>query len=287
VSTLTAALSGVSFALIPVGIRAGATRGIEPRLLLVIAMPLCALAMLPGTLRAPGPPAAWLAGACNGIEQFAAVLVLRWGLRHGPMAPLWSAQMLSFVAVVLWAWLAWGEVPHTGHWLAMLAALASVTVAAQATGGAAGAPTRMLPYAVALVTLWTLNGATNATFKHLETLPAPGGGTLMSAHGDAVMLAMYATITVGAAIDLALRPVRARVGATFGCAVVVAAGSLGGLLLLRNALSGPSATVFTAMTGASLLAAAAFAWIIWRERPGRAGWISLVCALLAVAAASC
>ena len=286
-STLTAALSGVFFALIPVGIRAGAARGVEPRLLLVIAMPLCALAMLPGALHAPGPPAVWIAGASSGVEQFAAMLVLRWGLRHGPMAPLWSALMLSFVVAVLWAWFALGEVPHAGHWLAMVAAMVSVTVAALATKGSAGAPTRMLPYAIAMAALWILNGATNATFKHLEALPAPGGGTLMSAHGDAVMVAMYLTITVGAAIDLALRPVRASVGATLGSAMVMVGGSLGGLLLLRAALSAPSAAVFTASTGASLLAAAIFAWIIWRERPDRAGWISLVCALAAVAAASC
>lgn len=280
---LWAALSGALFALIPVGVRAAAGQGIEPRLLLVVAMPLCALVMLPGAIADPGPATAWLAGATCGIEQFGALLLLRWGLRHGPMAPLWSAQMLNFVLVILWCWWWLGETPTAGHGVAMVAALASVAMAAIAAGDG-GRTGSWLPYAIALVSLWVLNGATNATFKWLASVPAPTGGDLMSAHGDAAMVAMYATIALGAGMDLLLRPCRAPAAALALHAVVVACGSLGGLLLLRLALVGPAARVFTLNTAASLLAAAVFAWLFWRDRPSRAGWASLALALAAVAA---
>ncbi len=285
-SAIYAALSGIAFALIPVGIRGAAARNIEPRLLLLASMPLCALVMLPGAIVRPAPATVWLAGACNGLEQFGAILVMRWGLRHGPMAPLWSAQMLSFVLVVLWGWWWLGETPGVGHWIAICAALASVTVAA-GSGRSGGTTSRIAPFAVALATLWLLNGATNATFKFLSTLPAPDGSDLMSAYGDTALMAMYLTIAAGAAIDLALRPVRAHPGVTALFAAVVAAGSLAGLMLLRLSLNAPAATVFTVNTAASLLAAGLFSWLFWRECPTRSGWISLVCAMAAVAAAAC
>ena len=89
---LWAALSGISFALIPVGIRTATERGVEPRHLLLAAMPLCALAMLPGALAQPAPPVIWLTGIGIGLTQFGSIMVLRWGLRHGPMSPLWCAS---------------------------------------------------------------------------------------------------------------------------------------------------------------------------------------------------
>jgi hypothetical protein len=169
----------------------------------------------------------------------------------------------------------------------VLAALASVLAAAWNAGGAGNAGARrILPYAIALAAVWLCNGATNAAFKSLAMHAADGGGDLMSAHGDAVLVAMYATIALGAAGDLALRPARAPLGATFGCALLVSAGSLGGLALLRICLNAPAAAVFTVNTAASLLAASLLARLIWRERPSRAGWISLACALVAVAAAA-
>lgn len=283
---LWAALSGACFALIPVGIRAASGRGVEPRHLLLAAMPLCALAMLPGALARPAPMAVWLAGVGVGLAQFAAILVLRWGLRHGPMSPLWCAQMLGFVVTVLWSWWSWSEALTAGRAVAVLAALASVAAAAMNAGGGATAGRRVLPYAVALAAVWLLNGFTNVVFKELAMRPADGGGDLMAAHGDALLVAMYVTIALGAAVDLALRPARAPWLPLAGSAVVVAAGSLGGLALLRLCLDAPAAAVFTANTAASLLAAGVLAWVGWRERPDRAGWISLACALAAVAAAA-
>lgn len=286
-SAAYAALSGIAFALIPVGIRGAASRGIEPRLLLLASMPVCALVMLPGVIVRPAPAMVWLAGACNGLEQFGAILAMRWGLRHGPMAPLWSAQMLGFVLVVVWGWWWLGDTPGVGHWIAIAAALASVTIAAGSGREAGGTSGRILPFAVALAALWLLNGATNATFTYLATLPAPGGSDLMSAYGDTALVSMYLVIAAGAAIDLALRPVQADPCSTALFAGVVAAGSLAGLMLLRLGLNSPAATVFTVNTAASLLAAGGFAWLFWREAPTRNGWISLACALAAVVAAVC
>lgn len=284
-SAVYAALSGIAFALIPVGIRGAAARGIEPRLLLLASMPVCALVMLPGVIVRPAPATVWLAGACNGLEQFGAILVMRWGLRHGPMAALWSAQMLSFVLVVLWGWWWLGDMPGVGQWIAISAALASVTVAA-GSGRSGGATGQIAPFAIALAALWLLNGATNATFTYLATLPAPGGSDLMSAYGDTALVAMYLILATGAAIDLALRPVRADPAGTALFAGVVAAGSLAGLMLLRLSLNAPAATVFTVNTAGSLLAAGLFSWLFWREAPTRNGWISLACALAAVSAAA-
>lgn len=282
---LWAALSGACFALIPVGIRAAAGHGSEPRHLLLAAMPLCALVMLPGALGQPAPLAVWLTGFGIGLAQFGAIMVLRWGLRHGPMAPLWCAQMLGFVVAVLWGWWSWGEEPTPGRWLAVLAALAAVVAASWNAHDGPAATRRILPYAIALVTVWLLNGGTNAALKSLAMCPVAGGGDLMAAHGDLVLVLMYATIALGAAGDLALRPLRAPLLPTLACAVVVAAGSLGGLALLRLCLSAPAAAVFTVNTAASLLAAVVLAWLCWRERPSRAGWLSLACALAAVVAA--
>jgi drug/metabolite transporter (DMT)-like permease len=282
-----AALSGLCFALIPIGIRAGTARRVEPRHLLLAAMPLCALVMLPGALAAQAPLAVWLSGLAIGICQFGAIVILRWGLRHGPLSPLWCAQMLGFVVAVLWGWWAWSEVLSASRWLAVLAALGSVVAAAWTTGGGErSGPRRVLPYAMALAAVWLLNGATNAVLKSLAMHPADAGGDLMSVHGDAVLVAMYAAIAAGAAADLALRPLRAPPGPTAICALLVAVGSLGGLALLRLCLNEPAATVFTVNTAASLLTATGLAWIIWRERPSRNGWISLACALAAVIAAA-
>ena len=284
---LWAALSGICFALIPLGIRAATSRGIEPRHLLLAAMPLCALVMLPGALARPAPITVWLIGLGVGIAQFGAIMILRWGLRYGPMSPLWCAQMLGFVVAVLWGWWSWSEMPTAGRWLAVGAALVSVVAASwSAKEEGTVASRRILPYAAALAAVWLLNGATNAAFKSLAMIPATGGGDLMAAHGDAVLVAMYLTITAGATGDLALRPARAPLAATLGFALLIAAGSLGGLKLLRLCLNAPAASVFTVNTAASLIAVTVLAWTFWRERPSGAGWISLACALAAVGAAS-
>lgn len=284
-SILWATLSGSCFALIAVGIRAAAGHGVEPRHLMLAAMPICLLVMLPGALSHPAPATVWLTGLGVGLAQFGVIMVLRWGLRHGPMSPLWCAQMLGFVIAVLWGWWNWDEALGPGRIVAVLAAFASVVAAVwNANDGSATGPRRILPYATALAVVWLLNGATNAAFKSLAMAP---GGDLMAAHGDAVLVAMYATIGACAGLDFALRPSRAPLVATLGCALVLAAGSLGGLALLRQCLNAPAAEVFTVNTAASLLAATAFAWAFWREAPNRAGWISLAFALAAVLAAAC
>ncbi|MEK7415237.1 MAG: hypothetical protein AAB263_18175 [Planctomycetota bacterium] len=284
---LWAALSGACFALIPVAINMAAGRNVEPRHLLMVAMPLCALVMLPGALVHPAPLVVWLTGIGIGGAQFGAIMALRWGLRFGPMAPLWCAQLLGFVVAVLWCWWNWSEELTVGRLIAVLAAVASVIAAAWQVGGNGNSARRsIVPYAVALVAVWLLNGATNAAFKELSMQPCGESGNLMSVYGDLLLVLMYATIGIGAAADLVWRPARAPVVATIGYAAMLAGGSLGGLALLRWCLSAPASLVFTINTASSLLAAIALAWLFWRERPTLTGWISLACALVAVMAAA-
>lgn len=283
VAIVMAACSGFCFALIPIAIRGATSQGIDSNRLLAISMLICGAILLPRAIAADTPWFIWLAGGLIGLAQLGAIAALRLGLSHGPLTPLWCAQSVSFVVVTLWSWWQWDDKPSTGGAVGILLGFMSVGILAWGAGDdKGGKPTRILPYAIALMLVLALNGITNASFKTLAMLPIDTSDNLMAKYGDGALTGMYAVIGISSFL---LRPINhgpMPFHSTIGMSVVLAGGSLGGISLLRLCLTDSTALVFTVNATSSLLAAAILAWLLWGERPSPIGAVGLLVALAAV-----
>lgn len=277
---LLAAGSGLCFAVIGIALRAGEGRGRDPVLIFTGLAILGALWFLPQIGTAP-PAAALVLGAIAGLSQHAAIVVFRAGLAVGPLTPLWAAMLLGFLEPVAWTALAHGSRPTPGQWWAMALAAAAIAVAAglKGRGAGRGPAASRLAYPALLLAALVLNGMAGVCLVEADRRG-------LQDQWPAVMAGMYLGI-IAAALPGLLRA-RPRAGAWRAAApwsVLAAAGSIGGLLLLRLCIAAPAGLVFTAQAVASILGVAVAGVALFGERPSPAWWAMVLLVLGAVAAA--
>jgi len=274
--TLWAILSGVCTGVGGLSYRYAA-EGRVPTIQLNAGLGICGcllFAMLGGDQWAEFSPVACLLGLAGGVSQYAAIRLLRWTMRRGPLAPAWCAMSLGgFVPVIVCAFLFMGERPSRLQWLALLFTCAAVGAAAgqgKVNAGTGGITRRgMAVYGAMLVLLMVLAGGVNVILKYAAA------GPLLQAQGKILMCFVYVGMAAACGADLTLR--RGWVvnrHALIGGGVCAAA-ALGSYLIILSIMDLPSIRIFALNSTASILTVALGTAVRFREKPDL-GWYMVV-----------
>lgn len=279
---LLAAGSGLCFAAIGLSIRAANGRGIDPLRVITLACLGGAGWFLPEALATPPHLPAIALGVAAGLTQYASARLWRSGLALGPLTPMWCALLLSFLEPVAWMALVHGVSLTAGQWTAITCAIAGIISSARMSGPqSAGAASGLsLRYLGLLATLLLLNGVANVCLVEVDVR----GWKESSAQ---TMLALYALCALPGWWESRRQPAAGGPGwvVVLPWGLVAAAGSIGGMSLLRLCLDGPAGQVFTVQAAASIAGAAVGSVLLFRERATRIWWTTIVLVLAAVFAA--
>jgi len=202
-----------------------------------------------------------------------------------PLTPIWCALALSFVVVILYSRVVFGERLDWAKWLSLAAAVGCVVVssmpaaevgeiaeAAAATApAAAGVGDGGLLLAGLLVAIILSNSSSQVCMKDLG-MQMVDGRSLMDRHRELFIAMMYGLLTawaVGYCIYLGL-PLT---WTSLSLGLVAAAGSVAGVLLLTACVSAPAAVVFTLNGVAGILSASLISVLALGE-PATTQWIA-------------
>ncbi len=285
---LSVTFSGAAFALIGLAVRFGAPRGVDSLHVAVIGMLGGVLFFAPDAARilAGGsiPPSVWLLGLAAGLTQYAAVRLIKTALRMGPLTPLWCAQMLAFVPVILYAGFFLGERILPVHVAALILASLSILFAAlnqdpapAQSVGSQVRPRSVWLYAAVLAGALILNSIANISVKALASTAAPGGSQLQ-VYGGLFYLMMYLLIWLGSAAELLIarrQPASWALMLVLGLAAGL--GSVTGVVTIRIGMTLPAAVSFTLSSTTSILCAALAGALLFGERRTRWWWATVAC----------
>jgi len=281
---LLVTFSGIFFALIGLASRIGAPLGVDSLHIAVVGM-LGGMIFFGADaleiLRAGDVPArVWQMGLAAGLTQYAAVRLIKTALRMGPLTPLWTAQMLAFVPVILYASLALGEPLEPVHLAALLLAGACIFFASRSQDLPAQPAARpggpRLAYLAVLAGALLLNSVANIAVKDLSAHTLPSERTLLEQFGSLFYFMMYLQIWLGSAAELL---VRRRAPASYawmlGLGLMAGLGSLLGVICLRQGMSLPAAVSFTLSSTTSIVCAALAGALFFGERRTRWWWATV------------
>jgi drug/metabolite transporter (DMT)-like permease len=278
---------GVSLSLIAIGYKLGEQRGIAPPQIAALAMGVGALMFgirwcSQSRNAAENLPLAslWSWAIASGLGGFACIKLIGVALRLGPVAPVSCALLLGFVPVVLYARLFHGERLSSWQYLSMTAALGAVVVAAMgrdATGGTDVALGASCLYGLVLLGMLVFNSITSMGIKAM----AMSGARASTAQAPFLFI-VYAVMAVASGLDLTMvqgRNFFSAIGVILG--LLVAGGSIAGMICLTFAAAAPAALVFP-VSSVTCIMAAALASAAFLGEQTDAAW----CATIGLAAAS-
>lgn len=282
---LSVTFSGAAFALIGLAVRFGAPRGVDSLHVAVFGMLGGVLFFAPDTARilASGsiPPRVWLLGLAAGLTQYAAVRLIKTALRMGPLTPLWCAQMLAFVPVIVYSGFFLGERILPVHLAALVLASLSILFAAlnqePPPEGTQARPHSIWLYAAVLAGALILNSIANISVKELASTAAPGGSQLQ-VYGGLFYLLMYLLICLGSTAELLIarrKPASWTLMLVLG--LVAGLGSVTGVVTIRIGMTLPAAVSFTLSSTTSILCAALAGTLLFGEKRTRWWWATVAC----------
>ena len=279
---LSVTVSGMAFALIGIAVRFGASRGISAQHVTVISTMVGMLFFGPDALRilssGPVPATIWVLGLAAGVTQYGTVRLIKIALRMGPLTPLWCAQMLAFVPVIVFSGFFLGERILPVHIAALLLASLSILFAAlnQDAPASGTQPRSVWLYGLVLAAALGLNSIGNMSVKALSSLLAPSGDNLLSVYGGLFYFLMYLIIWLGVVVELlATRrkpdswPLMLVLGLTSGL------GSVCGVTAIRAGMTLPAAVTFTLSSTTSILCAALAGALLFGEKRTRWWWATI------------
>jgi multidrug transporter EmrE-like cation transporter len=134
------------------------------------------------------PPRVWLWAVATGLTQYAAVNLVKWALKKGPLSALWCAISLSFLPVVAWSYAYFGETLTLTKSLAILLAIGCVFVSSRLSKPDSSTPPAAKPkfnflYGLILVAIIVLNCLTYVGSKDLAMWHLDGGQSYIDAFG--------------------------------------------------------------------------------------------------------
>lgn len=292
--TPLAAVSGISFSVMAIAYRLGAPRRVTPSHILLVA---CVMGMIVFGTQSLGqwshlPSRVVLLAATAGVSQFALLRLMHWGLKHGPLSPLWCALMLGFIPVILYSAVFLGEALAARHYLAVATATGSVLAAAFADTilhrlARKPAPAEIPPaqrhlhrnlresflYASLLMTILLTNAIASIVVKELSTRTGPAGNSDMNDFRYCYLFLLYLVIELGIVVELACSkaPAAPR-GSVLALGTLAGAGTIAGMITLTIYSAGQAATVFTVSGVASIVATSVGAVLLFGEKM-TLGWL--------------
>lgn len=271
---LLAALSGVALGIIGVAFRIGQNRNVIP-LHISMCMGLAGAiyfgVQMDWGLLGVLPLAVWIFVLLNAAGQIVAMHFTRVALGMGPLSPLWAAMNLTFLSVVIYSAIVFGEPVSALQLAAIVAAIATVLFASQLEGGGEleeGAEkkriNRKFAYSLLLLVILISNSIVFIAIKDLGTRPVEAGSPpILAQYTAPVFFVMYvglAVATGGAAWVQKAKPDRIRDLVLLGA--LAAAGSIAGMLLLNAAIGAPASLVFT-LSGVMTILTGAIASVLF------------------------
>ncbi len=290
------ALAGVSFSLVAVVFRLGASRGLEPLHLLGMGSVLgiavfSILAWRGGIDLSALPPALWVLPVLAGVGQYVTLKLFAAGMRMGPISAVWCMVSLHFVPTLVFAAAFLSEdllpLQYAGIGASVLCVLfASANVAPADDAATAPALPRegwrqRLLYLALLLTLLLTNSVLSISQRILGGWSDAGPDEAMRYHGHFLLALCYLTIAVLAAIDTVVLGHRLPSWkVTISLSLLLAAGSMCGLALLNACAR--SAVVFAVAGIMQILVVALVSVTAFRERTTPAWYATIISGVLAV-----
>jgi drug/metabolite transporter (DMT)-like permease len=280
---LLVTLSGVFFAVIGFSSRIGAPRGVDSLHVAVVGM-LGGMFFFGGDALAilqsgPVPERVWLLGLAAGLTQYAGVRLIKTALRMGPLTPLWTAQMLAFVPVILYASLFLNEKLRLVQIIAVGLSGLTIYCASRSQDFSGQGPkvqANRLLYLLVLSASLLLNSVANIAVKDLAFAVSASGRPLLDQYGGLFYFMMYLLIWLGSAMELLLtRRKPGSFGWMLGLGTTAGLGSLLGVICLRKGMALPAAVSFTLSSTTSILCAALAGALFFGEKRTRWWWATV------------
>ena len=276
-----AALSGASFALIPLAYRLGRSASINP---MIVNMSMGVFGTIVFAVQCRGeclhaPIRVWMAAVIAGGSQYLTARLIRVALGRGPVASFWCTCSLGFLVVVGYAWAFLDEHIAAFQLAAVGCGIASVVVASFTIDHSPGVETRKgsrLAYGALLAAILLLNGGMGMAVKDLSARAAASGQNMLEAYRNLFFLVLYAVLGVLGAADVAWGGgLRASWKKILPVGLLAGIGSTMGMVLLALAASHPAAVVFTINSTTAILVAAVLLTVLFKERV-TAAWCATV-----------
>jgi len=239
-------------------------------------------------VRGPGSRGVWIAGSIAGVGQVGLALLFSYSFARVPLTPIWCAQALTFVLVIVYARVLFRERMDWAKLLSLVAA--GGCIAASALNGppsdpatvesaAATEPVGGLLMAGLLVGIILCNAGTQLSMKELG-MRQVGGQSLMQRGRDLYMVLLYGCLTAGTAVYCVIYGLPIT-WVSLGLGLAAAVGSISGISLLAACVSAPAAVVFTLGGVAGILSASLIS-VLFLGEDANTLWI----ATMALAAAA-
>ncbi len=288
-----AAASGISFSLMAISYRLGAPKRVTPSHILLVA---CIMGMAAFGAQSLGqwtqlPLRVVLLATAAGISQFVLLRLMHWGLKHGPLSPMWCALMLGFIPVILYSAVFLGEALSVKHYFAVAAATGSVLSAAFADTIVQALSRRPAPaeiphaerhlhrnlrqsllYASLLIAILVTNAVASIVVKVLSTA-APNTPSDMERFRYCYLFMLYLFIEIGIIVELATsRTSGAPIRQVLALGSLAGVGTVLGMITLTIYSAGPAAKLFPVSGVSSIVATSVGSVLLFREKM-TLGWL--------------
>jgi hypothetical protein len=280
---LAAIFSGFLFSLIGIAARIGTGRGIHPLRVIGMSFIVGMIFFSPvlwqelPTL----PMRVFLFGLASGVSQIIAIHLFESLLARGPLSALWCSLRLSFIPVIFAASLIWKEVILPIQYIAAGVAVICVVCAAFSQPAApAGEKPRTTKqiwfYGMLLVLLMLMDSVINLGVKDLSMQAIEGGRTMLQGYGSSFYFIVYAVVVIAFIFDPSARSKQPGNWRNEILPVFFAAlGTVGGSLLLRQAMALPAVIAFPLGAVSSIVFTAVVGTIAFKEHR-TIGWYGTV-----------
>jgi len=230
-------------------------------------------------------PGLYLAGALFGLTQFLGCRLILNALKMGPLSPVWCAQSLSFVPVIIYSALFLGESFSSFQYISLVATFGAILAAAWGGGGKHVAGLRQhLVFGAVLVTILVSLSVLSLGLKFCSAHTEVGTtASISDLHGNALMALTYLFIGLCGFVDLTLRKawVVNRQAVTSGALLTVCA--LSAFALTLSIVSKvPAVLLFAGSSAVSILGACLISTFCFREKRTTGWYLTLGMSLLAI-----
>lgn len=236
------------------------------------------------------PPHIVLIGIACGTSQYLLFRMMVAALHRGPLSPVNCAVFLSFVLVIVYAYLALGEAVHLLQACGVAASILCVFFAAFQTGkgkkpdGRSHSARDWILYGLILFSIFVLGAITNGSFKYMSSMPEPGEHSYMKQYQLLVVSLLYLGLILGLGVQLLFQlPTRAMLrravlpGVIGGCASAVGLTIASTFSYLPAAFNLPVSAITSILFGAVIS-------VIWFGEKTSLSWWGMMTSGVATAA---
>ena len=226
--------------------------------------------------------------AIAGIFQYLVIVLLRWGLKLGPLSPVWCAASLNFIPTIIYAAIFCNEKLSIFQYFSIAATVGAIVSASfgnktQEEQKSSSLLTKIL-YCIILLALVIFNSSLGIALKLCTHLTFPGSDITYNAGcGNVILSVVYFIIMACGAADLTVRKkwVFNKLSCTGGVLLGISS-TTGYALLLYLVGRAPAVTVFALSSTVSILVVALISVAFMHEKINRAWFLTVGFSVLSI-----